>query len=193
VASTHTEGARPSRELCGHRAAPSTGAEVRLRRGPAVDAVLASAALPGIYPPVPRRVVTDGGALLPIWCSSPGRSAGAQRLGPHHPWEAPPARAPWSSANRARNSPTVGAAGCSAPALAARPGRTHGSAADVSDERGPPLPAASPAHRTHRGPVTMISPLAATPARAATVGSRLPVSPGRVNGWAAGGRSGPVM
>ena len=40
-----------------------TGAEVRLSRGPALDAVMASAAIPGIFPPVDwgRRHLMDGG------------------------------------------------------------------------------------------------------------------------------------
>jgi NTE family protein len=39
-----------------------TGAEIRLSEGPVVDAVLASAALPGVFPPVEwaDRLVIDG-------------------------------------------------------------------------------------------------------------------------------------
>ena len=42
-----------------------TGAEVRLSEGPLVDAVLASAALPGIFPPVEwgDRLLIDGGVI----------------------------------------------------------------------------------------------------------------------------------
>jgi NTE family protein len=42
-----------------------TGAEVRLSQGPLVDALLASAAIPGVFPPVPwgDRVLIDGGVI----------------------------------------------------------------------------------------------------------------------------------
>lgn len=42
-----------------------TGTEVRLSRGPLVEAVLASAAIPGVFPPVERdsRLLIDGGVL----------------------------------------------------------------------------------------------------------------------------------
>src|SRR5215208_3936277 len=42
-----------------------TGTEVRLSRGPLVDAVLASAAIPGIFPPVEwdGRLLIDGGVV----------------------------------------------------------------------------------------------------------------------------------
>ncbi|WP_024793862.1 patatin-like phospholipase family protein [Tomitella biformata] len=47
-----------------------TGRSVRLSAGPAVDAIAASAAIPGIFPPVPvgGRLLIDGGAVqnLPI-------------------------------------------------------------------------------------------------------------------------------
>jgi len=43
----------------------STGAEVRLRHGPAIEAILASAAIPGIFPPVviDGRTFLDGGIV----------------------------------------------------------------------------------------------------------------------------------
>ncbi len=45
-----------------------TGAEVAMTRGPVVDAVRASIAIPGIFPPVRRdgRILVDGGVVTPV-------------------------------------------------------------------------------------------------------------------------------
>lgn len=76
-----------------------TGAEVALREGPAIEAILASAALPGIYPPVriggvelfdggivnntPITAAIDAGATE-VWVLSTGYSCGLAAM-PTHP------------------------------------------------------------------------------------------------------------
>lgn len=58
-----------------------SGEEVRLSNGPAIDAILASAAIPGVYPPVPWEayMLMDGGILnnTPI---SHAVALGAERI-----------------------------------------------------------------------------------------------------------------
>ena len=58
-----------------------TGEEIWLRNGPAIDAVRASIALPGLFPPVERdgRLLVDGGLVNPVPVSL-ARAMGAQAV-----------------------------------------------------------------------------------------------------------------
>lgn len=55
-------------EYCAVATDLATGHEVRLRRGPVVEAIRASSAIPGVFAPIriDQRWLTDGGAVSPV-------------------------------------------------------------------------------------------------------------------------------
>ena len=116
-----------------------TGGEVRLSRGPAIDAVLASAAIPGIFPPVDwgHRHLMDGGIAnhAPI---SDALELGAERIYVLvHRHRIGPGRA---AARRAGNAPSLDELAADAPApgrgrAARRPRRVDRLATTLSARR----------------------------------------------------------